>query len=142
VPFQTRGPSAPGIAASRQESALAPEPGGEPHPSRKPPPSPVPVPTTERAAPVEHVLLAAEVRFVEQGRAAFQRNAFQETLALLAPYEERFPKRQLLTEVLFLRMEAYSHSGDARRARSLAALVLSREITGAQAVRAREVLRR
>ena len=142
VPFQTRGPSAPGIASSRQENALAPEPGGEPHPSRKLPPSPVPVPTTERAAPVEHVLLAAEVRFVEQGRAAFQRNAFQETLALLTPYEERFPKRQLLTEVLFLRMEAYSHSGDAGRARSLAALVLSREITGAQAVRAREVLRR
>ena len=142
VPLQTRGERLPGVASSLQESALAPEPGGELHPLRKLPPSQLHVPTTERLAPVERVLLAAEVRFVEQGRAAFQRNAFQETLALLAPYEERFPKQQLLTEVLFLRMEAFSHSGDTNRARSLAARVLSREIAGAQAVRAREVLQR
>lgn len=142
IPVQTRGERAPGIASSLRETAMKPEPGSELHPPRTLPPSQVPVATTERLAPLERVLLAAEVRFVEQGRAAFQRNAFQETLALLAPYEERFPKQQLLTEVLFLRMEAFSHSGDANRARALAALVLSREIAEAQAARARQVLGR
>lgn len=85
-------------------------------------------------------LLAVEVKFVELGRAALQRGAFAEALTLLAPYESRFPKQQLLTEVLFLRMEAFSRSGDAPRARSLAARIVRRDVAGPQAARAREVL--
>ncbi|HEY3496278.1 MAG TPA: hypothetical protein VGK73_16375, partial [Polyangiaceae bacterium] len=90
----------------------------------------------------DNALLAAEVELVERGRAALQRGAFQEALRTLAPYEERFPKQQLLTEVLFLRMESFNRSGDSARARALAARVVTRGITGPQAARAREVLER
>lgn len=95
-------------------------------------------PSAARNAPI----LAAEVRFVEQGRAALQRDAFVEALAWLAPYEARFSEPQLLTEVLFLRMEAYSRSGDVSRARALAARIVSRDVAGPQAARAHEVLGR
>jgi hypothetical protein len=100
--------------------------------------APTSAPPAARDAPI----LAAEVRFVEQGRAALQRGAFLEALALLAPYETRFSEPQLLTEVLFLRMEAYSRSGDVSRARALAARIVSRDVAGPQAARAHEVLER
>jgi hypothetical protein len=100
-----------------------------------------PAPATEaesRAA----ALLAAEVELVERGRAALARGGFDEALRMLAPYEERFPKQQLLTEVLFLRMEARSRSGDDAGARSLAQRILVRGVAGPQAARARAVLAR
>jgi hypothetical protein len=87
-------------------------------------------------------LLAAEVELVERGRAALSRGSFAEALRMLAPYEERFPKQQLLTEVLFLRMEARGRSGDDAGARALAQRVLARGVAGPQAARAREVLGR
>jgi hypothetical protein len=88
------------------------------------------------------VLLAAEVAFVDHGRAALQRGAVARALELLAPYEARFPQQQLLTEVLYLRMETLARLGDIERARSLAARVVSRGVAGPQAARAREVLGR
>ncbi len=90
----------------------------------------------------EGALLAAEIQFVEQGRAALQRGAFAAALARLAPYEARFPKPQLLTEVLFLRMEAYSRSGNVGRARTLAARLITRDVAGPQAASVHEVLGR
>jgi len=97
-------------------------------------------PKLEMTPASKGALLATEVRFVDQGRAALQRGAFQQALELLAPYEERFPQRQLLTEVLFLRMEAFSRSGNDDRARSLAASIVTRGVAGPQAARARAVL--
>jgi hypothetical protein len=84
--------------------------------------------------------LAAEVRFVDQGRAAIQRGAFAEALEQLARYEELFPHQQLLTEVLFLRMEAFNRLGNVERARALAARILTLGVAGRQAAQAREVL--
>jgi len=100
------------------------------------------VPTAATPVLRDAPLLAAEVRFVEQGRAALQRDGFAEALSLLAPYETRFSEPQLLTEVLFLRMEAYSRLGDVSRARALAARIVSRDVAGPQAARAHEVLGR
>jgi len=94
----------------------------------------------EVLARTESALLAAEVAFVERGRSAFQRGAFDEAIRLLTPYEERFQKPQLLTEVLFLRMESFSRSGNVSQAKSLAARVITRGLAGPQAARAREVL--
>ncbi len=87
-------------------------------------------------------LLAAEVRFVDQGRAALQRGAFANAIEQLAPYESRFPRQQLLTEVLFLRMESFNRLGNIESARTLAARVLELGVVGRQAAQAREVLGR
>jgi hypothetical protein len=112
---QRRAPTAPPALALEASEALTPTPGA---------------------------LLAAEVRFVDRGRAAFQRGALADTLTLLAPYEDRFPRQQLLTEVLFLRMEAESRLGNTERARALARRIVARGVAGPQAARAREVLER
>jgi len=88
----------------------------------------------------ESALLAAEVRFVDQGRAALQRAAFAQAIDQLAPYEQLFPRQQLLTEVLFLRMESFKRLGNVERARALAARLLTLGVVGRQAAQAREVL--
>jgi len=88
----------------------------------------------------ESAFLAAEVRFVERGRSALQRARFSEVLEQLAPYERQFPHRQLLTEVLFLRMEAFRQLGNVERARALAARILTLGVVGRQAAQARAVL--
>jgi hypothetical protein len=107
-----------------------------------PSPAPGDPPTAESSTRTSGALLAAEVEFVDRGQSALQRGAFDEALARLAPYERRFPREQLLTEVLFLRMEAFSRSGNADQARALAARIVTRGVTGPQAARAREVLAR
>jgi len=103
---------------------------------------PAPSESTQSVVP-EHTksaLLAAEVRFVDQGRAALQRGAFAEAIAQLEPYERVFPRQQLLTEVLFLRMESCRRLGNAERAKTLAAHLLALGAVGRQAAQAREVL--
>jgi len=84
--------------------------------------------------------LAAEVRFVDRGRDALQRGAFAEAIEQLAPYERLFPQQQLLTEVLFLRMESDYGLGNGDRARAFAARILSLGVVGRQAAQARELL--
>ncbi len=96
----------------------------------------------EAPARTEGTLLAAEVRFVEEGRAALQRAEFADALTQLAPYESLFPRQQLLTEVLFLRMEALSRLGNVERARALARRILALGVVGRQAAQAHEVLGR
>ncbi len=94
------------------------------------------------AAPArtDSAFLAAEVRFVDQGRASLQRAAFSQAIEQLAPYESLFPRQQLLTEVLFMSMEAFSRLGDVERARPLAARILRLGVVGRQAAQAREIL--
>jgi hypothetical protein len=130
---------APELAPSGNPSSLESPNTVEARRIRRPDPPPG---EPHAPAQTEAALLAAEVRFVDQGRAALQRGALDETLDLLAAYEGKFPRQQLLTEVLFLRMEAFSRSGDASQARSLAARVITRGVPGPQAARAREVLGR
>ncbi|HYQ44953.1 MAG TPA: hypothetical protein VER11_23365 [Polyangiaceae bacterium] len=103
---------------------------------------PVTIEPTKPAVPerAESALLAAEVHLVEQGRAAVQRAAFAEAIAQLEPYERLFPRRQLLTEVLFLRMESFNRLGNVERARALATQLLTLGVVGRQAAQAREVL--
>jgi hypothetical protein len=134
-----RTPALVAPATPREHDALSAVEG-----SALPSPLPLPSHSAKPAATVrpEAVLLAAEVAFVDRGRAALQRGAFAQSLQLLAPYEARFPQQQLLTEVLYLRMETLSRLGDSERARSLAARVIGRGVAGPQAARAREVLGR
>jgi len=149
------GANARATIPSRQASAarqLAPEPvvavdpeparpnTTEPQRARSSEPSPRDLAKSEAPARAESALLAAEVRFVDQGRAALQRAAFAEAIEQLAPYEGLFPHQQLLTEVLFLRMESFSRLGNVERARGLAARVLALGVVGRQAAQAREVL--
>lgn len=99
-----------------------------------------PLAKPEASARADSTFLAAEVHFVERGRAALQRGSFAEALDQLAPYEREFPRQQLLTEVLFLRMQAFRRLGDGDRARALAARVITLGVTGRQAAQARDVL--
>jgi hypothetical protein len=102
------------------KSVLA-APVAEPSASIEPPRS-VPVTQSPGARPSEPAgaPLAAEVAFVDRGRAAFQRGEAGAALAALATYERTYPERRLLPEVLYLRMEALAASGDDVRAHALA----------------------
>jgi hypothetical protein len=120
------------IAGSRESTSRR---AVQPLPASSAPASRVP-------ARADGPVLAAEVLFVDAGRAALQRGASREALALLRGYEAAFPQQQLLTEVLFLRMEAFSRSGNHERARLLAEQIVHRGVTGPQEARAREVLAR
>lgn len=166
VPRATK--SAPAVSSSNESSTPAPLPssrstvgvGTTPTPAvapeaseRERPITPEPPRNTssealstlakpEASARTDSTFLAAEVHFVERGRAALQRGSFAEALEQLAPYERDFPRQQLLTEVLFLRMQAFRRLGDSDRARSLAGRVLTLGVTGRQAAQARDVLDR
>jgi RNA polymerase sigma-70 factor (ECF subfamily) len=135
-------PTAPMLAAAadpkepeRPSTVAAPRPQF-PEPSLAGPPNP------EAPVLTNSAFFAQEVRFVDQGRGALQRGAFSKAIEQLAPYESLFPRPQLLTEVLFLRMEAFSRLGNVERARPLASRVLTLGVVGPQAEQAREVLRR
>ncbi|HEY3497487.1 MAG TPA: hypothetical protein VGK73_22475, partial [Polyangiaceae bacterium] len=100
VPAAPPTPAAPQVEAPRAEPVV-PVVTAEPVQHRPAPPEPV---LAEAEAP-----LAAEVAFVDRGRAAFQRGELAAALAALASYERDFPEPRLLPEVLYLRMEASSH---------------------------------
>ncbi|HWP05739.1 MAG TPA: hypothetical protein VNN72_08360 [Polyangiaceae bacterium] len=84
--------------------------------------------------------LAAEVTFVDRGRALFQRGDGAGALAVLADYEQTFPERRLLPEVLYLRMEALSLAGERARASDIARRIVRNYGKGPHAARARAVL--
>ncbi len=130
--------SVPGVVPSGSSNEPAPSKAIEERRAK----TPGVAPTLDEAVPTTSALLAAEVKFVDQGRAALKRGAAADALALLASYEARFPRQQLLTEVLFLRMEAENRLGNIGRARALAELIVARGIAGPQAARARELLDR
>lgn len=84
--------------------------------------------------------LAAEVSFVDRGRALFRRGDARGTLGALDGYEREFPERRLLPEVLLLRMEASSIAGDTARARQFARTIVRDYGRSPHAARARAVL--
>jgi hypothetical protein len=123
-------------AASPTTEAVPPV--SEPVASTEPPrhvATAAPVPSEPVAAP-----LAAEVRLVDQGRAAFQRGDANGALAVLERYETECPERRLLQEVLYLRMEARAASGDRAKAEQLARVILRDFGKGPHAARARALL--
>lgn len=84
--------------------------------------------------------LAAEVTFVDRGRALFQRGDASGALGALAAYERTFTPPRLLPEVLYLRMEASLAAGDRARANDIAGRIVRDYGKGPQAARARAVL--
>lgn len=99
--------------------------------------APAPPPVVETEAP-----LAAEVVFVDRGRAAFQRGELGSALGLLASYEREFPEPRLLPEVLYLRMEATARRGDSAQASVLAERIVRDYPRSPHAARARALLGR
>jgi hypothetical protein len=84
--------------------------------------------------------LAAEVTFVDRGRALFQGGDGRGTLAALVAYEQTFPERRLLPEVLYLRMEALSLAGERAPASEVARRIVRDYGKGPHAARARALL--
>jgi len=84
--------------------------------------------------------LAAEVTFVDRGRALFQSGDAAGALTALGGYEQRFPEPRLLPEVLYLRMEALSLAGDRAQANDIARRIVRDYGKGPHAARARAVL--
>jgi hypothetical protein len=84
--------------------------------------------------------LAAEVAFVDRGRAAFQRGDLGGALAALAANEREFPAPRLLPEVLYLRMEASARGGHHAHAAELARRILRSFPQSPHAARARAVV--
>ncbi len=125
-----------------ERTSLAAAPVTEPSASIEPP-RPVPVEQRPGARASEPVgaPLAAEVAFVDRGRAAFQRGEAHAALAALAAYERTYPERRLLPEVLYLRMEALAASGDRVRARELAQRMLRDFSKSPHSARARALSR-
>jgi len=84
--------------------------------------------------------LAAEVTFVDRGRALFQRGDATGALGALAGYERTFREPRLMPEVLYLRMEATLLAGDKARANDIARRVVRVYGKGPHAARARAIL--
>jgi hypothetical protein len=85
--------------------------------------------------------LAAEVVFVDRGRAAYQGGDLVAAERALAGYEREFAVPRLLPEVLYLRMEIATQRGDRARAVALAERILRQHARSPHAARARRVLR-
>ncbi|HEX5098312.1 MAG TPA: hypothetical protein VFV94_02385 [Polyangiaceae bacterium] len=129
------------LAPPRAQAASEP-PSPPPEPSVTPePPSSAPVAAAMHAITErDSAPLAAEVTFVDRGRALFQRGNGAEALAALAGYEQAFPERRLLPEVLYLRMEALALAGERAPASDIARRIVRDYGKGPHAARARAVL--
>ena len=141
----------PVVMASAMPARLPSPEHATPEPKREDPPLEasataephVAVPPSPPKTSVDESLgapLAAEVTFVDRGRALFQRGDASGALAALAPYERTFATPRLLPEVLYLRMEASLSVGDGLRASDIARRILRDYGKGPQAARARAVL--
>lgn len=92
-------------------------------------------------AEVDAAPLAAEVAFVDRGRAAYQRGDWAAAERALAGYEREFPEPRLWPEVLYLRMEIATQRGERARAVALAQRILRQHARSPHAARAGAVLR-
>ncbi len=101
--------------------------------------NPAQVPKLTARKPVNDQLVQ-EVLLLERSRAALRRGAPATALATLSDYESRFVGRQLIVEVLVLRMEAQEKLGNLLQAKQLAHRVLQINGGGPYAGRARTVL--
>jgi hypothetical protein len=84
--------------------------------------------------------LAAEVLFVDRGRALLRAGRTLEGLAALERYEQEFSEARLLPEVLFLRLEGNERLGRTREARGFAERLASGFPQSPHAARARQLL--
>jgi len=80
-----------------------------------------------------------EVRAIDRARSALGSGDYAGTVSALDAYAVAFPARRFEPEALYLRMEALRRAGDAARARTVAAELLSRFPSSPQAARAKRV---
>jgi hypothetical protein len=130
----------------RVEPEHAPiEPALSPQPILPALPSPHPSVVEPRAATAEldvGMPLAAEVAFVDRGRALVGSGQTLEGLALLEHYEQEFSEARLLPEVLFLRLEANERLGRTSEARRSAERLVKGFPKSPHAARARKLLQK
>ncbi len=98
------------------------------------------VPKSSAPEKPSNVKLAQEVALLERSRSALQRGAPSEALRLLSSYETRFDERQLIVEVLVVRMEAAQALGRFEQSQELARRVLQLSGGGPYSARANAVL--
>jgi hypothetical protein len=84
--------------------------------------------------------LAAEVAYVDRGRALLSAGQADQALALLQSYEREFPEPRLLPEVLFLRLETCDRLGRKIEARAAAQRLVDGFPKSPHASRARKLL--
>lgn len=89
----------------------------------------------------ERAPLAAEVAFVDRGRASYQRGDLFGADRALSGYEREFAEPRLLPEVLYLRMEIAARRGERARAVALAERILQQHARSPHVARARAVAR-
>jgi len=106
-----------------------------PPPAAGPAPA-APEPSAERAGSS----LAAEVMALDSARQALGTGDAPRALALLNGYESRFREPRMLPEVLYLRLEAFTLTGDRASAEAVARRILLAYPTSPHAARARAVL--
>jgi hypothetical protein len=105
------------------------------------PPQSSPRSTHQKASSTESkAALAAEVAFIDRAREAFRSGRFHDALVLLDGYERAFQPPRLLPEVLYVRMQAFSRAGEARRASDLAARLIREFPKSPHAASARALL--
>jgi hypothetical protein len=84
--------------------------------------------------------LVAEVTAIDEARSAVARGDARGALRVLDGYEQRFHKRHLAPEALYLRMQAHHQLGDRAGARACATRLVSRYPSAPQVGRALELL--
>jgi hypothetical protein len=87
------------------------------------------------------VPLSAEVAALDRARQALSASDPARALELLSGYEARFPEARMLPEALYLRLEAFTRSGDPASAESIARRILRAYPASPHAARARAALR-
>jgi hypothetical protein len=121
-------------------SPVASPPVAVTHTAPAPPveePAPAPI---ARSTPRTSDALAAELRALEEARAAFVTGDHALALRLLDAYNARFPRRSLGTEATVLRIETLVKGGDRAQATRLARDFLARHADGPYARRVRSLV--
>jgi hypothetical protein len=93
-----------------------------------------------RSTPRSSDALAAELRALEEARAAFVTGDHALALGLLDAYDARFPRRSLGTEATVLRIETLVKRGDHAQAARLGRDFLARHAAGPYARRVRSLV--
>jgi hypothetical protein len=131
-------PLPPGAARVRAREALAPAASvGPAEPSRAGPASQHAIATVKSDGDAP---LVAEVTAIDEARSAVARGDARGALRILDGYEQRFPRRHLAPEALYLRMQALHQLGDRAGARAFAGRLVSQYPTAPQVGRAQELL--
>jgi hypothetical protein len=133
---------APSVALPNLPSAMpAPVVAAPPRvPSAEPPPAQRSAPKLVDV-PSDDARLAAELRLLNDVRAAVDRRDTDSALRLLAEHDRRYgADGELRPEARYLRLEALERAGRREEARGVARLILELDPRGPHAARAKEVL--